>query len=230
MAENETAARIEDTPLAAWAAEHGLTVVHRGVVPSSVREAGLGGPPVIATTARPMADGLLLRPFEDADAPALIEVYRDETLRRFTRIPVDDADEAARWLDAQYRGWSEGSRYSFAVLDADELVANVVLKRGTPGGEAAEVGYWTAAAARGRGVAPRAVEALTAWAFAAFADEGLARIDLLHQVDNVASCRVAEKSGYAFQEVLTARPPEFPLDGHRHSRNRLDGVERTGSQ
>ncbi|MBV6700854.1 GNAT family N-acetyltransferase [Kitasatospora aureofaciens] len=176
-----------------------------------------------------------MRPFTDADAPALIEIYRDETLRRFTRIPVDDADEAARWLDLQYRGWSKGSRYSFAVLDAGELVANVALKRGTPGGEAAEVGYWTAATARGRGVAPRAVEALTAWAFAAFADEGLARIDLLHQVDNVASCRVAEKSGYAFQEVLTALPPEFPLDGHRHSRdrhsrNRLDGSERSRSE
>ncbi|MEV7025054.1 GNAT family N-acetyltransferase [Kitasatospora sp. NPDC093558] len=178
----------------------------------------------VALTARPAADGLLLRPFEDADAPALIEIYRDETLRRFTRIPVDDAGQAARWLDVQHRGWSEGSRYSFAVLDAKtgHLVANVVLKRGARGGEAAEVGYWTAAAARGRGVAPRAVEALTAWAFAAFADEGLARIDLLHQVDNAASCRVAEKSGYAFRELLTALPPEFPLDGHRHSRNRAE--------
>lgn len=74
-------------------------------------------------------------------------------------------------------------------------------------------------------MAPRAVESLTAWAFEAFADDGLVRIDLLHQVDNLASCRVAEKSGYAFQEVLTALPPEFPLDGHRHSRKRLDGSE-----
>lgn len=176
----------------------------------------------VALTALPAAGGLLLRPFEDGDAPALMEIYRDETLRRFTRVPVDDADQAARWLDTQYRGWSEGSRYSFAVLEveAGRLVANVVLKRGTRGGEVAEVGYWTAAADRGRGVAPRAVEALTAWAFAAFADEGLARIDLLHQVDNAASCRVAEKSGYAFRELLAALPPEFPLDGHRHSRNR----------
>ncbi|MEE1782499.1 GNAT family N-acetyltransferase [Streptomyces sp. SP17BM10] len=185
----------------------------------------------VALTTLPTADGLLLRPFEDADAPALVEIYRDGTLRRFTRVPVDDADQAAHWLDAQYRGWSEGSRYSFAVLDvrapgAGALVANVVLKRGTPGGEGAEVGYWTAAAARGRGVAPRAVGALTAWAFTAFADEGLTRIDLLHQVDNAASCRVAEKSGYALREVLTALPPEFPLSGHRHSRNRLDGSQR----
>ncbi|MFI6843122.1 GNAT family N-acetyltransferase [Kitasatospora sp. NBC_00085] len=171
----------------------------------------------------PAAGGLLLRPFRDEDASALVEVYRDETLRRFTRIPVTDADEAARWLDIQYRGWADGDRYSFAVLEPRaghpaELVANVVLKRGTPGGASAEVGYWTAADARGRGVAPRALEAVTGWAFTAFAADGLVRLDLLHQVDNTASCRVAEKTGYRFASVLPARPPEFPLDGHLHTR------------
>ncbi|KJS59228.1 GNAT family N-acetyltransferase [Streptomyces rubellomurinus] len=182
----------------------------------------------VALDTPPTADGLLLRPFEDADAPALIEAYRDETLRRFTRIPLDSPEQAAHWLALQYDGWAAGTRYSFAVLDAGRLVANVALKRGTPGGETAEVGYWTAAPARGRGVAPRAVEAVTAWAFEAFAVDGLdglRRIDLLHQVDNHASCRVAEKSGYAFREVLSALPPEFPLDGHRHARNRLDVPE-----
>ncbi|WP_395298698.1 GNAT family N-acetyltransferase [Kitasatospora hibisci] len=171
--------------------------------------------------------GLVLRPFREEDAPALIAVYRDETLRRFTRTPVNDPAEAARWLELQRRGWAEGHRYSFAVLEPRdgrtdapaELVANVVLKRAEPGGPAAEVGYWTAAAARGRGVAPRALEVLTGWAFAAFAADGLVRLDLLHQVDNAASCRVAEKTGYGLRSVLPALPPEFPLDGHLHSRS-----------
>ncbi|MFJ9776231.1 GNAT family N-acetyltransferase [Kitasatospora sp. NPDC101157] len=184
----------------------------------------------ITVTTHPTAEGLLLRPFEDADAPALIEVYRDETLRRFTRVPVTDAEQAAHWLGVQYEGRAAGTRYSFAVLESGELVANVALKRPTPGGEAAEVGYWTAAPARGRGVAPRAVEALTAWAFAALAEDGLRRIDLLHQVDNPAACRVAEKAGYVFQELLTALPPEFPLDGHRHSRKAVDVTERHRSE
>ncbi|MFF2617753.1 GNAT family N-acetyltransferase [Kitasatospora sp. NPDC058046] len=175
-------------------------------------------------TAALRADGLLLRPFEDADAPALIEAYRDATLRRFTRTPVGDAEEAAHWLRLQEEGRAAGTRYSFAVLDGAELVANVALKYPTPGGETAEVGYWTAAPARGRGVAPRAVEALTAWAFATFAEGGLRRIDLLHQVDNPASCRVAEKAGYPFVELLPPFPP-FPLDGHRHSRKWLDEPE-----
>ncbi|WP_051711972.1 GNAT family N-acetyltransferase [Streptomyces sp. NRRL S-350] len=181
------------------------------------------------TAAHPTVEGLLLRPFEDTDAPALIEIHRDETLRRFIRNPVEGPEQAAAWLALQHEGWAAGTRFSFAVLDADELVGTVVLKRGTPGGDTAEVGYWTAGPARGRGVAPRAVEALTAWAFAAFEADGLHRIDLLHAGDNHASCRVAEKSGYRLAEIVPAFPP-YPLDGHRHSRNRLDGSGRRRSE
>nr|WP_307805241.1 hypothetical protein [Streptomyces spirodelae] len=38
---------------------------------------------------------------------------------------------------------------------------------------------------------PRALRALTEWAFAAFPGDELTRLELLHQVDNAASCRVA---------------------------------------
>lgn len=178
-----------------------------------------------------LAEGLLLRPFEDADAPALTEAYRDETLRRFTRRPVEDDESARSWLAVQYEGWAAGTRYSFAVLDAagGELLGNVALKRGGAP-DTAEVGYWTAAPARGRGVAPRGVQALTAWAFEAFAPSGLRRIDLLHQVDNTASCRVALKCGYAFEEELRAFPPQYPLNGHRHARKRLDAAEPPGPE
>ncbi|MGW1206647.1 GNAT family N-acetyltransferase [Streptomyces cyaneofuscatus] len=171
--------------------------------------------PGITLTAGP----LLMRPWREEDVPALLEAYDDPVMRQWVRLPVSTPEEAARWLELQDEGWESGTRFSFAVTDtarSGELVGNLVLKR--PGLERAEVGYWTAARARGRGVASRALEALTDWAFTAFADEGLVRLELLHQVDNVASCRVAEKAGYAFAELLSALPPEFPLDGHLHVR------------
>ncbi|MEK8171129.1 GNAT family N-acetyltransferase [Streptomyces sp. M19] len=87
-------------------------------------------------------------------------------------------------------------------------MGGAVLKRPDPASGDAEVGYWTAAWARGRGVAPRGVEAVTAWAFAAFAGEGLTRLCLLHQIDNAASCRVAAKCGYAF---VGCCPPGRPI-------------------
>ncbi|WP_433393845.1 GNAT family N-acetyltransferase [Micromonospora sp. KLBMP9576] len=169
--------------------------------------------------ATPLLPELLLRPWRDADADALIAAYHDPVLRRWTRAPVTTTAEAHRFLAAASRDWADGRRFSFAVLEpspgGETLVAQVILKNVTADGDHAEVGYWTAAPARGRGVAGHALATVTDWAFARFA--ALRWLDLMHQVDNPASCRVAEKAGYPFQEVLAARPP-FPRDGHRHAR------------
>jgi RimJ/RimL family protein N-acetyltransferase len=178
---------------------------------------------VVRVDAVPPAAALLLRPWNDEDIEQLVEVYRDPVLRRWTRHPVESTEDALRWLDVQKHGWESGNRLSFAVLEdqpcagESRLVANVVLKRADPAAGSAEVGYWTAAHARGRGVAPRALEALTVWAFDTFTVDGLNRLELLHQVDNHASCRVAEKARYQFEQILPARPP-FPKDGHLHVR------------
>jgi RimJ/RimL family protein N-acetyltransferase len=159
------------------------------------------------------------------DAAALVEVLGDPGLRRWTSHVVEDDADGARWVQAQQRGWAAGDRFSFAVFEVQpgrvrgQLAGNVVLKEVTAGKPAAEVGYWTAAHARGRGVAPRALEALTGWAFGTFGADGLARLELLHRADNLASCRVAQKSRYDFDSVLPAAPPSFPLDGHLHIRH-----------
>lgn len=178
-------------------------------------------PIVLRAAATTAAPALTLRPWRDDDAEALLAAYRDPVLRAWTQYPVSNAADARAFLRRARQGWAAGRRFSFAVLEpgpqGERLVANVVLKEVSPGRPHAEVGYWTAAPARGRGVAPRAVAAVTEWAFARFAAGGLTRLELLHQVDNPASCRVAEKSGYVFQDVLPARPP-FPRDGHRHVR------------
>jgi RimJ/RimL family protein N-acetyltransferase len=158
------------------------------------------------------------------DVPAWVEVSRDPALRHWATSVVDNEVDGARWVEAEQRGWAAGERFGFAVLEVqprsvrEELVGNVVLKGVTSGKPAAEVGYWTAAHARGRGVAARALEALTGWAFGTFVADGLERLELLHQVDNLASCRVAQKSRYDLDSVLPAAPPSFPRDGHLHVR------------
>jgi RimJ/RimL family protein N-acetyltransferase len=59
---------------------------------------------------------------------------------------------------------------------------------------------------------------LTAWASENFGPQGPQRIELFHQLDNLASCRVAQKSGYALNELLPANPPAFPSPAHLHVR------------
>ncbi len=147
-------------------------------------------------------------------------------MRHWTTSPVENDADAVRWVRTQRRGWARGDRFGFAVLEArpgapqEHLVGNVVLKDLAPGKPSAEVGYWTAAHARGRAVAPRALETLTAWAFATLGPDRLNRLELLHQTDNEASCRVAQKTRYKLAGLLPATPPTFPLAGHLHIRHR----------
>ncbi|WP_448319576.1 GNAT family N-acetyltransferase, partial [Streptomyces sp. CO7] len=101
---------------------------------------------------------------------------------------------------------------------AGDLAGQVVLRVPHPGAPVGEVGYWTAAWARGRRVAPRALEALTGWAFDSF--DGLTALELTHQESNHASCRVAGRCGYALGRVLPPWPPRFPDPGHVHVRQR----------
>ena len=136
--------------------------------------------------------------------------------------------DAARWLASQDRGWRDGDRLSFAVLEADDaggwvLAGNVGLKNREETGpigerETAEIGYWTAVAARGRGIAPAAARAVTDWVFDVFAGACLRQIMLVHDLGNPASCRVAEKAGYPFRELSPANPPHWFTDGHIHMR------------
>jgi ribosomal-protein-alanine N-acetyltransferase len=59
----------------------------------------------------------------------------------------------------------------------------------------ADVAYWTVPAARGRGVCPRAVQAMASWAFEA----GFHRLDREHAMGNTAHAMIA-----AFSQELDA--------------------------
>ncbi|WP_344441762.1 GNAT family N-acetyltransferase [Kitasatospora nipponensis] len=168
----------------------------------------------MTTTVLLETDGLTLRPWTDADAAQLHAVAADPELRRRTSLDITSEQDALRWIAATRQAWADGERFAFAVLVDERVSGHIVLKR--PGSATAEVGYWTAAHARGRGLAPRAVRALTRWAFAGREGRRPGRIELLHQADNTGSCRVAQKAGYRLESVLPASPPHYPNDGHLH--------------
>jgi len=181
-------------------------------------------PPRVPATVT--APELVLRPWRSADTTALVDLHRDDVLRRWISSVVDDEADAGRWVRRQQRGWEAGERFAFAVVETragapdGPPVGHVILKRPDLFAASGEVGYWTAAHARGRGVAPRALRALTDWAFTTFADDGLTRLELRHKADNTASCRVAHKCRYELTAQLPAAPPAFPLEGHLHVRAR----------
>ncbi|WP_079107420.1 GNAT family N-acetyltransferase [Streptomyces sp. NRRL S-1521] len=177
--------------------------------------------PVATVTATTPA--LLLRSWREDDAAALAEGHRNDPTEPPPGAPaIRNETDGSRWIHLQQQAWTDGTRYAFAVREAHHdgsegpLLAHVVLKDAAPGSPSAEVGYWTAPQARGRGIAPRALEALTTWAFSTFAPTGLTHLNLLHQVTNQASCRVAQKTDYAYSHTLPPYPPMYPQEGHVH--------------
>ncbi|WP_042396111.1 GNAT family N-acetyltransferase [Streptacidiphilus carbonis] len=159
--------------------------------------------------------GLTLRPWRDEDLPSLLAAHRDPAMKRWLASRIEDPEQGRAWLAAQEAGWADGTRCSFAVVEAGNPspIGHVVAKRLRPGAASAEIGYWVSVEARGRGIAPSAVSAVAEWAL-----RRVARLQLLHDVGNHASCRVAEKTGFALESVLPPHPPRYPDEAHVHVR------------
>lgn len=168
--------------------------------------------------------GLVVRPWETEDAPAVYEAFQDPVMQRWHARVADSESEVRGWIEGWRRAWADERDAYWAVADADtgEVVGRVALRCIVLGDGQAEIAYWTMPSARGRGVAPRAVATLTDWAF----DEvGLHRLELTHSTANEASCRVALKTG--FTPEGTKRSALLHEDGwhdmHLHARIRDDG-------
>ncbi|MYY12800.1 GNAT family N-acetyltransferase [Streptomyces sp. SID4919] len=168
--------------------------------------------------------GLVARPWADHDASAVFTAFQDPTLHQWHVRSADSPDEVLRWIADWRAAWAGERGAYWAVADAhsDELVGRVALRSMVLGDGLAEVAYWTVPSARGRGVAPRAVRALSRWAFGI----GFHRLELMHAIGNDASCRVAAKSG--FVEEGTKRSAALHQDGwydmHLHARVAGDPV------
>ncbi|MGW7080804.1 GNAT family N-acetyltransferase [Streptomyces sp. NPDC054866] len=167
----------------------------------------------------PVPGGLVIRPWAPHDAPAVYEAFQDPVLQRWHAREADSVDEARGWIDGWRKAWSEERDAHWAVADAatDAVVGRISLRLIVLADGQAEVAYWTMPSARGRGIAPRALTALTDWAFG---ELGLHRLELTHSTANEASCRVALKSGFAPEG--TKRGAVLHTDGwhdmHLHAR------------
>jgi RimJ/RimL family protein N-acetyltransferase len=187
--------------------------------------------PVLATgtlsrtpqPALPTGDGLLLRPWRTEDAPAVHAAFQDPVMHQWHVRAADSQEEVCGWIAEWQRAWEQERSVQWAVADEadDRLLGRVALREVVLGDGMAEVAYWTAAEARGRGVAARATRALSRWAL----DEiGFQRLELLHAVANEASCRVARKAGFALEGTKRRAllHPDGWHDMHLHARVRGD--------
>lgn len=148
-----------------------------------------------------MQDGdLRLEPLGKAHLDDLAELGRDPDVQRFTYVPVPWPEGFERtWLERYDQ--ADGTRAGFAIVDLEsgEFLGMAALVWVDLEASQAEAGYIVAPAARGRGVAVRALQLLTDWAHG---ELGLERVELRITVENEPSMRVAERAGYVREGVM----------------------------
>jgi RimJ/RimL family protein N-acetyltransferase len=151
---------------------------------------------------------LVLRPWTEDDLDAIVSRINDPDIGAFLdRLPQPYTEADAReWFAICAAGWADGRLAAFGVHvdDVEGAVGGVgvtFLDGLDEGG--AEVGYWVAAEARGRGIATTATRAVAEWVFAEVPD--LVRLQLRADAENISSNRVAEKAGFTREGVLRAQ-------------------------
>ena len=150
-----------------------------------------------------LSDGVVrLEQLGEAHLEGLAVLGRDPEVQRFTYVPSPWLDGFEHtWLERYEEAHRDGSRAGFAVVDAvgGEFLGLAALVSLDLDGREAEAGYIVAPAARGRGVAGRALALLTGWALG---DLGLERLELRITAENAGSVRVAERAGFVREGVL----------------------------
>ncbi len=157
-----------------------------------------------------VAPGLVLAPLRLPDAPAVHAAVADPVLLRWLPLPkVYPLELAEQWCTTLSEEIRESGRGLVRGVYADDrFVANIDAKRVDWPARVAEIGYWTAAPARGRGYMTAAVSAFTRWLLR---EQGFERIELRIAPGNAASRRVAEKARFTYEG--TARNAGYTHDG-----------------
>jgi RimJ/RimL family protein N-acetyltransferase len=151
----------------------------------------------------PLADDIIrIRRWRQSDAQTFLEACEDADVRRWCvgLVPPADLAEAEVVIECMDFGLESGKSVHLAVewLATGDLCGAVeldlIVER-----QAAEIGYWTAARYRGRGVSRSAVLLLSRWALR---DLGVARVEALVHTSNAVSQRLVESCGFVREGVL----------------------------
>jgi len=171
-------------------------------------------------------EAVILRPWSMHDLPAL-GAYADEPLTVQWSPLIRGADGVGEWL-AHRCVWD--GHMSWAVVNkGGSLLGGVSVFEFDFRNANAQLGYWVAPEARGRGVAGIAARLAAEFTFDALP---LQRIALFHAVENEASCRAALKAGFLPEGTARKswRYPDGALhDEHLHGLLRSDLAPTAGA-
>jgi RimJ/RimL family protein N-acetyltransferase len=164
---------------------------------------------------------LELRPWRPDDADALVAAGQDPAIRQWNLLTVASPEDARRRIERMHERWraETGAVWAIARPEGGTALGLIGWNDIDLAGGSAEIVYWVLPPARGGGVVVEATRRLSRWALD---DLGLHRLRLCHAVANTASCRVAEKAGFALESVQRESflLAEGFVDEHEHVRVR----------
>lgn len=146
-------------------------------------------------------EGMVLRGWRAEDADAVYRACQDPDIQRWTSIPSPYrmSDAVTFVTDFSRQAWEAGTSAPLGVFDA---ATGALLGSGglaSIRGSRAEIGYWTAPDARGRGVATIAGRALARWTFEQLGD---VRLVWRAALGNHASRLAALRMGFTMEGLL----------------------------
>jgi RimJ/RimL family protein N-acetyltransferase len=162
--------------------------------------------------------GLVLRPWQQGDAATALTAFGCRDIQRWHVRRLDTHQEADEWVGQWADRWDAETAASWAVVDGgNQPLGQIGLRNISLAEGSASLSYWVIPAARGRAIAAKSVEALSAWAFEVI---GFNRLNIQHSTANTASCRVAESTGYRLEGTLrqAIKHADGWHDWHLHGR------------
>jgi RimJ/RimL family protein N-acetyltransferase len=155
------------------------------------------------------SDGVItIRPFEPEDVPSFFAAIRASAQVLGRWMPWCHADysmdEAKAWLATCQAAWSQGASYPFLIIgpESHEVMGSVDINQINRDHNFGNIGYWVASAYSGKGIATAAVKLVTQFGFT---EASFARLEIVTQVENIASRRVAEKVGAKLECIARNR-------------------------
>jgi len=156
-----------------------------------------------------LTDGIVtLRPYQVSDIDSLYEAVRESIPEISVWMDWCHADysieESRAWIESQPEKLGKGTDYNFAIFDSSNgsYLGGCGLNDIDYSNRVANLGYWVKTSQTRKGIATAVTLLLARFAF----DElKLNRVEIVIVVGNIASERVAEKTGATKEGVLRNR-------------------------
>lgn len=148
---------------------------------------------------------ITLRPVCNDDIEAIYEACQDPLIPRFTTVPSPYTMTHAKFFveEQEPARFASKSELLFVITqghdEEEEFCGLISFHSVSLGNHAAEIGYWIAVPARGKGIGSTAAKIITEYGFQTM---GFKRIEALVDVDNEASKALLRSAGYQLEGIM----------------------------